>query len=311
MLNQDFLNQRLIFWDLETTGLHVEKGDKIIQFAGVEVINGEITGYYEQKIKPLIGYKNGQELLKDVGSSFNVHQISMDMLKDQPTLSQVKDDILNFMKDAIIIAHNGDSFDIPFLDQELENINEPTKLKQIISGKRDTLFLSRCFDAKEKKHNLDAITSRYSSPDLYQKIKVKKWNGDNEITIDLNERQERHDALVDCALLAKLFLNLVKTNAWDFSLLKNFKEKIKPINFSSFELPTDYQPVIASVSEKDSQKNQSYLNELEKELTKAKKKADPNFSGVVMPLMKEELLKTKPEMFKDSQDQNSKMKMRI
>lgn len=280
MLIQDLLNNRLIVWDIETTGLLINK-DKIIQVAAVEVVNGEITRYYEQKVKPVIGEKNGKPILRPINKeALEVHKISLESLENEPVLNDVVNDIKDFFSGATLIAHNGDSFDAPFLDQEFRNIGSDLRLKDFIKGKIDTLFLSRCFESKQKKHSLDAITQRHSSNELFKKIEIKEWNSDKIKVVNPAERFERHDALIDCVLLAKVFLELTNKNVWDLTKLKNFEEKIKPIEFSSFTLPQDYTPVIVNITEEENIKNMSYLEEMEKEN-----------KGKVPSLMKEELLK--------------------
>lgn len=279
MLIQELLKNRLIVWDIETTGLSVDK-DKIIQVAAVEIVNGEITRFYEQKVKPVIGEKNGKPVLRPINKeALEVHKISLESLENEPVLADVVGDIKEFFSGATLIAHNGDSFDTPFLDREFKNIGSDLKLKDFIKGKIDTLFLSRCFESKQKKHNLDAITQRHSSNELFKKIEVKEWNSDKVKVVNPAERFERHDALIDCVLLAKVFLELTSKNIWDLTKLKNFEEKIKPIEFSAFTLPQDYTPILVNISEEDNVKNMSYLDEMEKEN-----------KGKVPSLMKEELL---------------------
>ena len=293
--NEDILNKRIVVWDIETTGLHYdkdnEKRDRIIQIAGVEVIDGEITSFYEQKFSPTYIDKNGKKVLKDVGSSFEVHKISMDMLVNQPELPEKIDDFLNFIKGSALIAHNGNMFDVPFTNKELSDMGKNIKLNEVAEEIQDTLFLARCFEASAKKQSLDKIVERHSNPQLFKKIKIKNWlNPNEEREIDLAERKERHDALVDCALLAELYIYLLKEKKWDYSLLKDFKEKVKKKDFEEIIVPQDYIPVQPLIFEEEKSKNLDYLNKLSEELTKAKRKSDPNFQGEEMAKMKKEMI---------------------
>lgn len=279
-LNEELFKNRLVFWDTETTGLRTEEGDKMIQFAGVEVINGEITSYYSTLIKPVIEVQNGKEIIKPINDrAFEIHHISDNDLLKSPTFKDVSNDIINFMKDSIAIAHN-DSFDIGFLNSELQNINSDFTFSKITKDHLDTLYLSRCFDAKDKSHKLDSIVSRYNNANFYSKIKIKKFGTENDyLEVDLSERLTRHDALVDCALLAKVCLFVLK-NKWDLSLLKDFDKKLNT-SFAPLTLPDNYTPVFTTITDEEQKNNIVYLQTLENEITKTKQKKDPTAEAFV------------------------------
>ena len=115
--------------------------------------------------------------------AFAVHGLSSEFLADKPLFTQVVEEFLEFIGDAPLVIHNA-SFDISFINAELERIKRPT-----ISRERlvDTLLLAR------RKHpgvsnRLDDLCSRYA--------------------ID-NSRRTKHGALLDAELLAEVYIDLI------------------------------------------------------------------------------------------------------
>lgn len=106
--------------DIETTGLEVEKGHRIIEICiGSYIMEdfGHTTlPYYTQRINPMRPIdKAAQE----------VHGISLHDLKNQPKWEDIAGDVSKYLNDAdIIVAHNAD-FDLPFVAHELERANIP------------------------------------------------------------------------------------------------------------------------------------------------------------------------------------------
>ena len=104
--------------DVETTGLDYTR-EKIIEFAGVKLVNGKIKETFETLINPHHHIRK---------SSQAIHGISEDDLKDAPEEEEIYPEILDFIGDATIVAHNA-VFDFSFLnktkkrlyDKELEN----------------------------------------------------------------------------------------------------------------------------------------------------------------------------------------------
>lgn len=169
-----FDSMRQIILDTETTGLEVKNGHRIIEVAAVEMINRKLTGqYYHQYICPRREIDQG---------AFQVHGISQEFLADKPEFHQISAALLDFISGAELIIHNA-SFDIGFLNSEFQRSNPDFDLKQHC-GVLDTLLFAR------KKHpgvpnNLDALCRRYE--------------------ID-NSNRQLHGALLDCHLLAAVYL---------------------------------------------------------------------------------------------------------
>ena len=165
---------REIVLDIETTGLEYKEGHKIIEIACVELSNFVPTGeFYQVFINPK---------RKSNPSAKEKHGISDDFLKDKKLFKEVIPDFLKFIKNSSIVAHNGTAFDIPFLNYELKS----NKFDVIKNPTIDTLILAReKFPGSPA--NLDALCRRFD--------------------IDLSDR-EKHGALIDAKLLAKVYLEL-------------------------------------------------------------------------------------------------------
>jgi len=133
--------------DLETTGLDYKR-EKIIEFAGVKLVNNEIVEELEFLINP------EQEIRH---SSIEIHGITQDMVQDCPTIKDVMPAIMEFIRDYPIVAHNA-IFDHSFLNQasrELygENIKNP---------KIDTFLMYKEVFPEEHSHGLDSLLKRFN-----------------------------------------------------------------------------------------------------------------------------------------------------
>ena len=165
---------REIVLDIETTGLEYKEGHKIIEIACVELSNFVPTGEFHQVF---INPKRESN-----SSAKEKHGISDDFLKDKKLFKEVIPDFLKFIKNSPIVAHNAAAFDIPFLNYELKS----NKFDVIKNPIIDTLILAReKFPGSPA--NLDALCRRFD--------------------IDLSDR-EKHGALIDAKLLAKVYLEL-------------------------------------------------------------------------------------------------------
>lgn len=129
----------LVIFDIESTGLDRSK-DCIIQFAGLKIDTDtqKVISSYNTYIQPIGDYSISP------GAYFK-HHITKDFLADKPTMPQVAPSIVDFFKDAEnVLTYNGNSFDIPFLKNELNKYGF------------DIDFMSlNCYDAfiEERKRN--------------------------------------------------------------------------------------------------------------------------------------------------------------
>lgn len=166
---------REIVLDTETTGLDPFDGHRIVEIGCVELVNSIPTGRtWHTHLNP------EREVPYE---AFEVHGLSLEFLRDKPRFADIADDLLGFVEGAMLVAHNA-TFDFGFLNAELERVARPLLRWDLVV---DTLALAR------RRHpgapcSLDALCKRYG--------------------IDLSER-ELHGALLDCRLLAGVYVELV------------------------------------------------------------------------------------------------------
>jgi DNA polymerase III subunit epsilon len=166
---------REIVLDTETTGFDPSSGDRIVEIGAIELINHMPTGEeYHQYINP------ERSMPKD---AFDVHGLGDKFLSDKPLFKDIAGDFIKFIGDTKLVIHNA-SFDMKFLNAELEWVNRP---KLPMDQAIDTLEIARRkFPGAQ--NSLDALCRRFA--------------------VDNTER-EKHGALLDSELLAKVYLELV------------------------------------------------------------------------------------------------------
>lgn len=173
------MTERIICFDTETTGFEYAKGDRVIEIGAVEIIDGKITGNtFHEYVNP-----EGKIIPQ---SSYMVHKLSNEFLRDKPFMRDVAPRMLQFFGDSQIIAHNGFDFDFPFINYELNTIGLPP-----IPSERqgDTLVIARHKVFGPKEYTLDALA---------------KWFG-----VSLETRADSHGALIDAEILAHVYLELM------------------------------------------------------------------------------------------------------
>jgi DNA polymerase-3 subunit epsilon len=166
--------QRSVLFDTETTGLDPLLGDRVIEFAAIELINDLPTDrHFHRLIHPE----------RDIpAEATRVHGIFIGDLEGKPRFAEVAQDILEFIGDAPLIAHNA-NFDFGFMDAEFARVGLP-KLDR--ARMIDTLALAKTrFPGMP--NSLDALCRRFE--------------------IDLSARTT-HNALLDCKLLAEVYVEL-------------------------------------------------------------------------------------------------------
>ncbi len=169
---------RQIVLDTETTGLEVERGHRIIEIGAVELRNRRATGRNFHR------YLNPDRAIDEGARA--VHGISNADLADAPRFAQVAAELIEFITGAELVIHNA-SFDVGFLEAELQQLPESAALPRKIAGLcgvLDTLALAREMHPGQR-NNLDALCKRYG--------------------ID-NSHRELHGALLDARILADVYL---------------------------------------------------------------------------------------------------------
>lgn len=165
---------REIVLDTETTGLDPAAGHRIVEIACLELVNRVPTGERFQR------YVNPERAMPE--EAFKIHGLSDDFLAPHPVFAKVAEAFLTFIGDSPLIIHNAE-FDLRFINAELELAGRPP----LDAGRAvDTMSLARRrFPGAQV--NLDALCRRFE--------------------ID-NSARSLHGALLDCELLAEVYLEL-------------------------------------------------------------------------------------------------------
>lgn len=166
---------RQIVLDTETTGLDPQQGDRVIEVAAVELVNLLPTGStFHRLIDPE----------RDIpAEATRVHGFTNADLAGKPKFAEIAAEMLEFLGDAPIVAHNA-PFDFGFLDAELVRAGFDKLNRGLMV---DSLML-----AKERypgmPNSLDALCRR--------------------LGVD-NSMRSSHNAILDCRLLAQVYLELM------------------------------------------------------------------------------------------------------
>lgn len=142
---------RQIVIDIETTGLDVYAGHRIIEIGCVELVNGEPTGNtWHQYLNP--GFSQSPDVI-------SIHGLSDEFLADKPVFEDVVGDFLRFLGDGELIIHHA-PFDIGFLNQELRLALpdvEPLETRfQVV----DTYAIAKGLEP-DKRNHLFALAGRF------------------------------------------------------------------------------------------------------------------------------------------------------
>ena len=164
--------------DTETTGLHVEKGDQIISIASLKVCDLKIDekNYLDELVNPNMNIPE---------SSTKIHNITDEQVLSKPSLLEISDKILKFLKKSVLVGHNI-NFDINFLKENSKGSQLADRMKVIKSI--DTIYLTASLFPDLKNYELSNLCE-------YFNIKT--------------DDQIRHSALGDCIITARLFLHLI------------------------------------------------------------------------------------------------------
>ena len=169
---------RQVVLDTETTGLEVSLGHRVIEIAGVEIVNRRVTKRHFHK------YVNPE---RDIESgALQVHGVTLEFLQDKPRFREIAAELLEFLSDAELIIHNA-PFDVSFLDHELA-LCELESLATYCPAITDTLRMARDLHPG-KRNSLDALCERYQ--------------------VD-NSARTLHGALLDAELLGEVYLAMTR-----------------------------------------------------------------------------------------------------
>ena len=175
---------REIVLDTETTGLDPDQGHRLVEIAGVELVDHLPTG------RSFHRYLNPERDMPE--DAFRVHGLSAEFLRDYPLFDAVVDELLDFLGDSRLVIHNA-VFDLRFPNAELAMHGR----EALGPGRAvDTLHLAqRRFPGAA--NNLDALCRRFG--------------------VD-NSSRVHHGALLDSELLAEVYLELIGGRQPDLTL---------------------------------------------------------------------------------------------
>ena len=191
-----------VILDTETTGLSIDK-DRVVEIACIELQNHLPTKNIFHK------YINPEDTRVTPGA-FETHGYTDQFLSTKPKFREIVKEFTDFIKDKKLIIHNAD-FDVGILNHELKRLNlPPIKKEQVI----DTLNIARKKFPGSTSNNLNALCKKFK--------------------IDISER-EKHTALLDCQLLAKVYIELIGARELSLNLNTNseiYSQKNKTIESS-------------------------------------------------------------------------------
>jgi DNA polymerase-3 subunit epsilon len=214
-----------IVLDTETTGISIKDGHRIVEIGCIELENLIPT---KNKFHC---YLNPERKVSE--KALEVHGYTDEFLATQKKFSDIGEQFLEFIKDKRLIIHNAD-FDLGHLNNELAILGKKKLDNEII----DTLILARDkFPGSPV--SLDALCKRYR--------------------VD-NSKRTQHTALIDCDLLAKVYINLIDQKEPTL----NFQSEQLKINQNK-NISTGYFKKVVTPTSDELKKHKEYLkNNLKK-----------------------------------------------
>ena len=178
--------------DTETTGISIKEGHRIVEIGCIELENLIPTK------KKFHCYLNPERKVSE--KALEVHGYTDQFLSDKKKFKEIEDEFLNFINGKRLIIHNAE-FDISHLNNEFSILGKKKLSNEII----DTLVLAR---------------EKYPGSSVSLDALCKRYNIDNS-------KRTHHTALIDCELLAKVYINLIDQKEPLFNFSENDEEIIK------------------------------------------------------------------------------------
>ncbi|MSP48487.1 MAG: DNA polymerase III subunit epsilon [Alphaproteobacteria bacterium] len=200
---------REIVLDTETTGLDPASGHRVVEIACIELENHVPTGRHFHT------YCNPEREMP--ADAFQIHGLSTEFLAGHPPFADKIEALLAFLGEAQLVIHNAE-FDLRFLDYELTRAGRPALGRE--RGIVDTVTLAR------RKYpgapaSLDALCRRFE--------------------IDLTAR-EKHGAMLDCELLALVYLELVGGREPGLDLAASARRRRRALGQAQVRPPRPHGP---------------------------------------------------------------------
>ena len=221
---------RQIVLDTETTGLEPELGHRVIEIAGVELVNRRFTGNdFHRYFNP------GRE--SDAGA-LEVHGLTAEFLGDKPKFRDVAAELLDYLGGAELVIHNS-AFDIAFLNRELD-LAELKPITDTCPDIVDTLRLAKDLHPG-KRNSLDALCERYQ--------------------ID-NSARTLHGALLDARLLAEVYLSMTRGQE---SLMMEVEAPVTAASVAAAEVATGkLNLIVVSATREELKAHEQQLESIDK-----------------------------------------------
>ena len=211
-----------VILDTETTGLSVSEGHRIVEIGCIEVEDLIPTN------NKFHCYLNPEREVSD--KALEIHGYTNEFLSDKKKFIEIVDDFLKFINGKKLVIHNAE-FDLAHLNHELKLLGKNSITNENVV---DTLDLARN-KFPGSSINLDALCKRYR--------------------ID-NSKREKHNALIDCELLTKVYINLIDQKEPKLNFIEN-ENSNKNIYFK----PNEYCKKIIYASEEEIQLHKKFLKE--------------------------------------------------
>ena len=186
-----------IVLDTETTGISVKEGHRLVEIGCIELDNLIPTK------KSFHYYLNPERKVSE--KAFEVHGYTDEFLSHQKKFNEISEEFLSFIQNKRLIIHNAE-FDLSHLNNELRLIGKNKIDNEIV----DTLSLARD-KYPGSPVSLDALCKRFR--------------------ID-NSKRVKHTALIDCDLLASVYINLIDQKEPSFDLSNTNEESLSLSNKS-------------------------------------------------------------------------------
>tara|TARA_E500000331_G_scaffold333689_1_gene358146 strand:+ start:32 stop:694 length:663 start_codon:yes stop_codon:yes gene_type:complete len=205
--------------DTETTGISTKEGHRIVEIGCIELDNLIPT---KNKFHY---YLNPERKVSE--KAFEVHGYTDEFLSNQKKFSEISEEFLSFIQNKRLIIHNAE-FDLSHLNNELQLLGKNKIENEVI----DTLSLARNKYAGSAV-SLDALCKRYR--------------------ID-NSKRVKHTALIDCDLLARVYINLIDQKEPSFDLNNTNEE-----NYTSNNKSVQYFKKVIKPSAQELKQHARYL----------------------------------------------------
>ncbi len=208
-----------IVLDTETTGISVKEGHRLVEIGCIELDNLIPTK------KSFHYYLNPERKVSE--KAFEVHGYTDEFLSHQKKFNEISEEFLSFIENKRLIIHNAE-FDLSHLNNELGLIGKNKIDNEIV----DTLSLARD-KYPGSPVSLDALCKRFR--------------------ID-NSKRVKHTALIDCDLLASVYINLIDQKEPSFDL-SNTNEESLSLNIKSVQ----YSKKVIKPSAEELRQHKDYL----------------------------------------------------